>query len=534
MKTRLQLLSAVCLHLALGTFTTIACAAEVVGPKLGIQTWTLRRMSFDQVVEFADRNDIQYLQLLKDHLDPNAPVKETRRKLEILKKHGLIPYTFGVASTSSNPKENRNLFEFAKLIGAKMIVVEPALADWDGLEKLVKEYDVRLAIHNHGRNSRYGDPKVVKEVLANRDRRIGVCLDVGWITAAGFDAAQVFRNYGNRVFDIHFKDKKLPTIAGNDAVDTLAGEGDANYAGLFAEIRKSGWSGVMAIETDSDQFANSPQTLVTAAMKLFSQVQENWLQLFNGRDLDGWIPKITRHEVGENFANTFRVEEGLLKVRYDGYERFDGQFGHLFYDKPYSYYRLKLQYRFVDGNAPGTGGPRAHPNSGVMVHSQAPQSILRDQDFPISIEAQFLAGLGDGSPMTTMNVCTPATEIVYRDTIYPKHCLSSSSPTFERNQWVNVEMVVLGDSLITHKVDGKVVLEYTLPQIGGGVVTNYDSTNKPEGKLLSDGYISLQSESFPIDFRNIELLDLEGCMNPKAANFRSYFVRSKPDNCEFR
>jgi sugar phosphate isomerase/epimerase len=147
------------------------------------------------------------------------------------------------------------------------------MAEWDNLEQLVKEYDIRLAIHNHGRGTVYGDPATVKQVLAERDRRIGVCLDVGHVVGAGFDAAEVFRGYGDRVYDIHFKDKTVQTDAKGKAtpVDTEIGRGNTNYPALFAEIRKSGWSGVMAIETDSKAFAEDPNRLVAEAKKYFRE-----------------------------------------------------------------------------------------------------------------------------------------------------------------------------------------------------------------------------------------------------------------------
>lgn len=245
-------------------------ASDVPGPKLGLQTWTLRHQTFEQVVNFAVANKIRSVQFTSQHLNPEAQLEETRRKKALLDQYGIVPYAFGVARTSSDPATNRKLFEFARFIGAKLIVVEPAPADWDSLESLVKEYDIRLAIHNHGVGTTYGDPQVVKQILANRDPRIGVCLDVGWITQAGFDVARVFREYQDRVYDIHFKDKKVSVPGDPSAVDTLIGHGSANYPGLFGEIQRSAWSGVMAIETDSEEFATRPQPFVTAAKSFFA------------------------------------------------------------------------------------------------------------------------------------------------------------------------------------------------------------------------------------------------------------------------
>ncbi len=255
--------------------------------------------------------------------------------------------------------------------------------------------------------------------------------------------------------------------------------------------------------------------------------------LFNGKDLKGWTPKIAKHELGDNFGNTFRVEDGLLKVRYDKYKSFDAQFGHLFYKDPYSYYRLVVEYRFVGEQAPGNPGAWAFRNSGAMLHSPDPRTMPRDQTFPISIEAQFLGGRSDGKPRPTANMCSPGTEVVYQGTIYKDHCLNSSSPTFDGEQWVRAEMVVHGSGTITHYANGQKVLEYSMPQYGGGVVDNYDATTKLDGKLIEGGYISLQSESHPIDFRKVELLNLAGCTDKAATNYKSYYVKSVPEDCKF-
>ena len=263
-----------------------------------------------------------------------------------------------------------------------------------------------------------------------------------------------------------------------------------------------------------------------------SAAKEDWIALFNGRDLDGWTPKITGHALGDNLADTFRVEDGLLKVRYDGYRAFDGKFGHLFYKDAFSYYRLVVEYRFVGDQAPG--GPEwAVRNSGVMLHAQPPRTLRRGQDFPISIEAQFLGGLGDGKRRPTMNLCTPGTEVVYRGAILPGHCLESASKTFDGEQWVRAEMLVLGSGQITHFVDGEQVLDYTLPQFGGGGVSDFDSASKPDGRLIEGGYIALQSESHPIDIRKVELLNLAGCMDPQARNYKRYYVKSVADDCVY-
>ncbi len=241
---------------------------------VGIQTWTLRELNFDQTVEFALKHNVKHLQMIAKHIDPMGPIEETRRKKGILDQKGLICYTFGVAGTSLNHEENRKLFEFAKFMGIKLIIVEPAdFKIFDSLEILAKEYDIKVGIHNHGIKSMYGNPLVVRSILKHRDPRIGVCLDAGWVTAAGFDAAKVFKEYEGRVFDIHLKDKLIKKTEGDDvSFDTQIGEGKTNLKGLFAELQKSHWNGVMAIETDSQDFARKPADFVTTAVRF---VKEN-------------------------------------------------------------------------------------------------------------------------------------------------------------------------------------------------------------------------------------------------------------------
>jgi len=236
--------------------------------------------------------------------------------------------------------------------------------------------------------------------------------------------------------------------------------------------------------------------------------KKGWKTLFNGKDIKDWVPKINHHAVGENYGNTFRVEDGIIKVRYNQYDVFNEQFGHLYYKQPFSHYHLVFEYRIV-GEWRKDAPEYTIKNSGVMFHSQDPKTMPREQNWPISIEFQLLAGLGDGVARPTGNMCSPGTDVVFQGKIDSRHCIPSSSKTYDVNQWVKGEIIVLGDSLITHIVNGDTVLQYSKPQIGGGVVANYDPAIKQDGKLLKEGFIALQSEGQPVDFRNIKILDLK-------------------------
>ncbi|PZX61056.1 uncharacterized protein DUF1080 [Algoriphagus ratkowskyi] len=231
-----------------------------------------------------------------------------------------------------------------------------------------------------------------------------------------------------------------------------------------------------------------------------------WQTLFNGKDIDEWTIKIRTHELNDNFANTFRVEDGLMKVRYDGYDQFDQQYGHIFYDTPYSNYLLQVEYRFVGDQANGGEG-WAFRNSGAMLHSQDPKTMLKDQNFPISIEAQFLGGNGKDE-RSTCNLCTPGTNVEMDGKLFTPHCVNSTSETYHGDQWVTANFIVLGNGDVHHLVGQDTVLSYTKSQIGGGAVSPVDPIVKEDGQMLTGGYISLQSESHPIDFRTVRLIDL--------------------------
>ena len=248
--------------------------------------------------------------------------------------------------------------------------------------------------------------------------------------------------------------------------------------------------------------------LLVITTSLPATAQEHWIQLFNGKDLTGWTPKIRYHDLGDNYENTFYVEEGLLKVGYrEGYKTFGEKFGHLFYKDSFSHYRLRAEYRFVGEQC--DQGPRwAIRNSGLMIHGEQPETMAKDQDFPVSIEVQLLGGNGKDA-RTTSNLCTPGTNVIKDGELFLPHCTSSSSNTYHGEQWVTAEVEVHGNEVIRHILEGRVVLEYSQPQLDQRDPHAKELIAKKGSPMLSGGTISLQSESHPVHFRKIELLVLE-------------------------
>lgn len=277
--------------------------------------------------------------------------------------------------------------------------------------------------------------------------------------------------------------------------------------------------------------------------------REEWQSLFNGKDLSGWDIKITGYPLGENWGNTFRVEDGMIRIAYDQYKQFDGRFGHMYYKQPFSHYKLRFEYRFVGNQTPG-GASWNVRNSGVMFHSQSAASVGLKQDFPVSLEVQTLGGLNNGKPgrrtaRPTANLCSPGTLVRQKGQINPLHCIESSSKTYDGDQWVAIEVLVLGDSLIEHHMEGRTVLAYERPVTDSVFISsqnNYEQAGVPDptywrtraNQPLKEGYIALQAESHPIDFRNIQVLNLKGCMDRRAKNYKSYYVEADNSTCVYK
>ncbi len=274
--------------------------------------------------------------------------------------------------------------------------------------------------------------------------------------------------------------------------------------GLTASLALlAGFTSPLQLRTGTDLGTPQPADVPTASKMEPGQ----WYPLFNGQNLNGWVPKFTYHELGENRLNTFRVEDGLLRVAYDNWtDNFNAVFGHLTFTQPFSHYRLRVEYRFIGDQV--KGGPGwAWRNNGLMLHGQPPETMTLDQEFPASIEVQLLGGDGMHK-RPTVNLCTPGTNVVMNDKLFTPHCTNSRSPTFHGDEWTTVEIEVRGGEIIRHKVDGITVLEYTSPQLDRN---DKDAQRliKDDQVMLSEGYISIQAESHPTDFRRIEIQLIE-------------------------
>ena len=252
-----------------------------------------------------------------------------------------------------------------------------------------------------------------------------------------------------------------------------------------------------------------PAIIIIVILLFYScknKTKNEWIPIFNGKDLKGWSPKFTGLAYGQNYLNTFQVQDGKLIVNYDAYKDFDNDFGHIFYWEKLSRYRLRLEYRFVGETVPGAPS-WAFKNSGVKFHTPHPSKLPLDQKLLVAVEAQILGGDGITERFTG-NVCTAGTHIEMNDSLITQHCTNSDYPAIDDTSWVSMEMEVDGSERIVHKINGQVVLEYSRPQYDDTDEFAKELMGKGHPRIISEGYIALQAEGHPIEFRNIELMKL--------------------------
>ena len=272
--------------------------------------------------------------------------------------------------------------------------------------------------------------------------------------------------------------------------------------------------GVIAIVAVAGPILSLTGIAAAGQHKSASTDDGDWTAIFNGKNLKGWTPKFAGQNPGVNLKDTFRVKDGKLTISYENYDKFKKRFGHLFYKTPYSHYRLRIEYRFAGQQCDG-GPDWAFRNNGVMLHSQPVGEMSLKQEFPTSIEAQLLGGRAKGK-RATANLCTPGTHVRMDGKLHKKHCTRSNSKTYRSDQWVTATFVVRGHQRITHYVNGKQVMTYTRPILN-------------DGTRLRKGYIALQAESHPTEFRTIKIqpIDKDAPVETASANATELTDKSK-------
>ncbi|MEP6845811.1 MAG: DUF1080 domain-containing protein [Panacibacter sp.] len=231
---------------------------------------------------------------------------------------------------------------------------------------------------------------------------------------------------------------------------------------------------------------------------------ENWVSLFNGKNLDNWIPKIAGYKLGENFGNTFRMQDGILSTRYNAYDSFNNRFGALYYNKKFTNFRLKVEYRFVGETTPGAPS-WGFKDGGIQYFCQPPETIGINQSFPVCLEYNLLGSDGE-TERGTGEICASGMYVEINGKRNASYCTPPLvKKAFDDDQWITAEIDVQ-NGRITHFVNGEQILQFENPK--------YDSENELAKKfivngveMVKDGYISLQSNSHPMDFKSIEIME---------------------------
>ena len=247
--------------------------------------------------------------------------------------------------------------------------------------------------------------------------------------------------------------------------------------------------------------------VLTLTFSCKQKKDSEWIPIFNGKDLEGWSPKFTGEAYGVNYLNTFQAKEGKLIARYDDYDNFDNKFGHIFYREKLSRYRLRLEYRFVGELVPGAPS-WGFKNSGIKYHTPHPSELPIDQTLLVAVEAQLIGG-DETTERFTGNVCTAGTHIEMNDRLITEHCTNSGYPAIKDTSWVKMELEVHSSDKIVHKINGEVVMEYSKPQYDDTDEFARELMEKGYPRIISEGYIALQAEGHPVEFKNIELLKLD-------------------------
>lgn len=229
-----------------------------------------------------------------------------------------------------------------------------------------------------------------------------------------------------------------------------------------------------------------------------------WVSLFNGANLDGWTMKISGYELGENFGNTFRVEDGILSIRYDAYDSFRNRFGALHYDKIFTAFRLRVEYRFV-GKTAVSAPSWGFRDSGIQYHGQDPRSMGKDQSFPVCLEYNLHGGNGtDERPVG--EICANGINIDMDGKKVEQYCTPPKvQHTFHGDQWVTAE-VECKDGVFRHYVNGEEILSFNNARFNPDHELGKLFYNETDN-TVAQGFISLQSNGHPIDFRKIEIME---------------------------
>jgi sugar phosphate isomerase/epimerase len=206
------------------------------GFPLGAQSYSLREFNTVEAVRHLQGMGLHYVEMFNKHLSTDASAEQLAETLKLLKDAEIKLQGHGVHAFTKDHEANKKLFEFAKRAGVKVLTADPSPDSFDSLDKLVAEYDVRIAIHNHGPGARYNKIADTAKAVEGRHKWIGACVDTGHYIRSGEDPVKAVLELGPRVFAAHIKDEKVANTPASDNV--VIGKGHLDVVGLFKSLKK--------------------------------------------------------------------------------------------------------------------------------------------------------------------------------------------------------------------------------------------------------------------------------------------------------
>lgn len=216
------------------------------GLKVGVASYSFRKFSLDQSIEMMKKLQLKYITLKDFHLAMKSTREERQAAAKKLKDAGLILMGGGVIYLKNNETEVRNAFEYCRDAGMPVMVSAPELDALPLVDKMVKEFDIKVAIHNHGPgDKRYPSPMDAYKAAAPFDKRIGCCIDIGHTVRIGEDEIEAIHKVKDRLYDFHMKDVSSRTAEG-DCIEV--GRGVINIPGVLKALKEINFAGHVALE----------------------------------------------------------------------------------------------------------------------------------------------------------------------------------------------------------------------------------------------------------------------------------------------
>jgi len=219
-----------------------AAEGRFPGFTVGVQSYCFRNFNLDQTLRNVQELELENVEFYSKHASHDMSGEELENVKAKLKAAGIKMVAYGVVAFGGNEAANEKIFKFAKEMGIKVITADPAPESFDSLEKLVKKYDIKIAIHNHGPGSRYSSLGDVVKAVEGRDKRIGVCIDNGHFQRSRVNSVQVVKKLGERVHSVHIKDTDP------QGHDHILGQGAEHIPELLKALKEVGFAGPLNLE----------------------------------------------------------------------------------------------------------------------------------------------------------------------------------------------------------------------------------------------------------------------------------------------